>query len=221
EGVRIVEFLDLVDLAVLAIAEEGGGVFTLAINTEDGGLFLETGAVVGTGGVREVVLDGLDLHLLQIETELLQTPLDALLVSVIAPVTHEDGIQGAVRGVPVALGVMPAGFLEDADRGEGNGDDIHVLRLDARLLQTELCRLVGHAVLGMLVTHEAFFLDGGDQLSADIQRSGRIMAQSAGKSKNGQAHRYTSLKSVTSGGILYQNSFYRLLLGNIRRISCV
>src|SRR5690606_23311989 len=83
EGVRIVEFLDLVDLAVLAIAEEGGGVFTLAINTEDGGLFLETGAVVGTGGVREVVLDGLDLHLLQIETELLQTPLDALLVSVI------------------------------------------------------------------------------------------------------------------------------------------
>jgi hypothetical protein len=41
ERIRVVELLDLVDLAVLAVAEEGGGVLALAVDAEDRGLFLK------------------------------------------------------------------------------------------------------------------------------------------------------------------------------------
>lgn len=41
EGIRIEEFLDLVDLAVFAIAEEGSGVLTLAVDPEDRGFLPE------------------------------------------------------------------------------------------------------------------------------------------------------------------------------------
>lgn len=46
---------------MLAIAEKGGGVFTLAVDAQNRGFFLEARAVVGTGGVGQVVLDRLDL----------------------------------------------------------------------------------------------------------------------------------------------------------------
>ena len=36
QRVRVEEFLDLVDLAVFAVAEEGGGVLAFTVNAEDG-----------------------------------------------------------------------------------------------------------------------------------------------------------------------------------------
>ncbi len=192
QRIRVVEFLDLVDLAVLTPAEEGSGVFALAVDTEDGGLLGETGAMVGTGGVGQMMLDRLQLDLLQVEAELLQAPLDTLLVAVVATVAHENGIQRAIRRVPVALGVVPASLLEDADGREGNRHHVDVGRLDAGLLQAELGRLVGHAILGMLVAHETLFFDGCDQFAVDVQSGGRIMTEGAGKAENRQCHRKAS-----------------------------
>ena len=115
-----------------------------------------------------MVFDRLDLHLLQVEAELHQAPLDALLVAFVAAVAEEDGIERAIRRVGVALGVLPAGLLEDADGGEGNGDHVDIRGLDASLLQAELGRLVGHAVLRVLVTHEALFFGGSNKLAVDV-----------------------------------------------------
>ncbi|MCY1368149.1 hypothetical protein D9M69_551160 [compost metagenome] len=177
------------DLAVLAPAEEGGGVLALAVDPEDRGLLLEARAVVGAGGVGQVVLHRLDLHLLGVEAQLLQAPDDLLAVALVAAVAHEDGVEGAIRGVPVTLGVVPAGLAEQADGGEGNGHHIDVGRFDAGLFQAELGRLVGHAILRVLVAHEALFFRGGDQLAVDVERGGRIMAEGAGKAENRQCHR--------------------------------
>src|SRR5690606_28630577 len=132
QGVRVIELLDLVDLTILTVAEEGGGVLTLAIDAQNRGLLLEAGTVVRAGGMRQVMLDRFQLDLLQIETQLLQAPLDAFSVAVVTAVAHENGIQRAVRRIPVALGVMPAGLLEDTDGCEGYGDDIHVRRSEDR-----------------------------------------------------------------------------------------
>lgn len=62
------------------------------------------------------------------------------------------------------------------------------------LLQAELGGLVGHAVLRMLVAHEALFLDRRDQLAVDVQGGGRVMAERAGQAENGQCHGKASLQ---------------------------
>ncbi len=174
------------DLAVFAVAKEGGGVFALAVNAEDCGFFLEARAVVGTGGVGQVVLDRFDLDLFRVEAQLLQAPDDLLAVALVATIAHQDRVEGAVRGVPVALGIVPARLAEQADRGERDGYHVDVGWLDACLFQAELRRLVGHAVLRMLVTHEALFFGGGNQFAVNVQGRGRVMAKGAGQAKNRQ-----------------------------------
>ena len=77
-----------------------------------------------------------------------------------------------------------------------------VRRLDARLFKTEFCRFVGHAVLCMLITYEAFFFGRCYQLAVDIQSGGRVMAQGAGQAKNRQCHRLCLLKMQAGGGRL-------------------
>ena len=176
------------DLAVLAVTEEGGGVLALTVDAEDRGLLGKARAVIGAGGVSQMVLDRLDLDFLQVETQLLQAPLNLLVVTLVAAIAHEDRIEGAIRCVPVALGILPAGFLEDADRRKRNSHHINVGRFDPGLFQTELGRLVGHAVLRVLVAHKALFFGGRDQLAVDIQGGGWIMAEGAGKAENRQCH---------------------------------
>ncbi len=188
QRVRIEEFLDLVDLAVFAIAEEGRGVLTLAVDAHDRGFLGETGAMVGAGSVGQVVLDRLDLDLLRIEAQLLEAPDNLVAVALVTAIAHQQRIEGAIRCVPVTLGVMPAGLAEQADRGERNRDHVDVRRLDACLFQTELRRLVGHAVLCVLVTNEALFFGRCYQLAVDIKRCGRIMAKGAGQAKDRQCH---------------------------------
>ncbi len=200
EGIRVVEFFDFVDLAVLAVAEERGGVLTLAVDAKDRGFFLEARAVVGTGGVGQVVLNRLDLDLLRIEAQLLQAPHDLVAVALVAAVAHQDRVEGAVRGVPVTLGVVPARLAEQADRGEWDRHHVNVGRLDASLFQAELRRFVGHAVLCMFVAYEALFFGGRDQLAVDIQGCGRIMAKGAGQAKNRQCHRGLASFSLHAGG---------------------
>ena len=135
-----------------------------------------------------MVFDRDDFSLRKIETELRQAPFDALLVALEAAVAGEQGVEGAVRGVPVALGVMPARLVGEADGREGNGDGGNVLRLDAGEFQAETGGFVGHAVLGMLVAHEAFFFSGGDELAVDVQGCRRVVGEGAGKAEDGQGH---------------------------------
>ncbi len=176
------------DLAVFTIAKEGGGVLTLAVNTEDGGFFLEAGAQVGAGGVGQVVFDRLDLDLFQVKTQLLQAPLDFFVVAAVAAVAGQNGIQRTLGRIPVTFGIMPAGFFLDTDRGKGNGHDINIFRLDASLFEAEFGRLVGHAVFCMLVTHQALFFHGSNQLAINVQGGGRVVAQCAGQTQNSQCH---------------------------------
>lgn len=82
-----------------------------------------------------MVLDRLDLDLLRIKTQLLQAPDDLVAIALVATVAHQDRIEGAIRRVPVALGVVPAGLAEQADRGERNRHHVNVGRLDTGLFQ--------------------------------------------------------------------------------------
>ena len=134
----------------------------------------------------QVVLDRLDLDLFRVEAQLLQAPDDLLAIALVATVAHQDGIECTIRGVPIALGIVPPRLAEQADRGERDGYHVDVGRLDACLFQAELRRLVGHAVLRMLVTHEALFFGGGNQLAVNVQGRGRVMAKGAGQAKNRQ-----------------------------------
>ncbi len=59
ERIRVVELLDLVDLAVLPPTEEGGGVLALAVDPQYRRFFGEARAMVSAGSVRQVVLDWL------------------------------------------------------------------------------------------------------------------------------------------------------------------
>ena len=128
QGVRVVEFFDLVDLAVLAVAEERGGVLTFTVDAEDRGFLLEAGAVVGAGSVGQVVFNRFDLDFLRIEAQLLQAPDDLVAIALVATVAHQDRVKGAVRGVPVTLGVVPARLAEQADRGERDRHYVNVGR---------------------------------------------------------------------------------------------
>lgn len=133
-----------------------------------------------------MVLDRLDLDLFRVEAQLFQAPDDLLAVALVASVAHQYSVEGAIRGVPVALGIVPARLAEQADRGERDGYHVDVGWLDASLFQAELRRLVGHAVLRMLVTHEALFFGGGNQFAVNVQGRGRVMAKGAGQAKNRQ-----------------------------------
>ncbi len=87
----------------------------------------------------QVMLNRLDFYLLQIETQLLQAPLDALVVALVAAITKQNGIQCAIRRVPVPLGIMPASLLEDADWRKRDGDHIDIGGFNASVFQAKLC----------------------------------------------------------------------------------
>ena len=149
----------------------------------------------------QVVFNRFDLDFLRIEAQLLQAPDDLVAIALVATVAHQDRVKGAVRGVPVTLGVVPARLAEQADRGERDRHHVNVGRLDAGLFQAELRRFVGHAVLCMFVAYEALFFGGRDQLAVDIQGCGRIMAKGAGQAKNRQCHRGLASFSLHAGGL--------------------
>ena len=158
------------NLAVFAVAEERGGVFALAVDAENRGFLVKARAMVGAGGMGQVVFDRHNLDLLRVEAELDQAPLDALLVAGEAAIAGEDRIERTVRGVQVAPGIVPARLFHDADRRIGNGNGVNVGRLDAGELEAEFGGFVRHAVLRVLVAHEAFLFGGGDQLAVDVKR---------------------------------------------------
>lgn len=85
-----------------------------------------------------MVLDRLDFDLFRIKTQLLQAPDDFVAIALVAAVAHQNRVEGAVRCIPIAFGVVPARFAEQADGCERNGDDINIRRLDACLFEAEL-----------------------------------------------------------------------------------
>jgi hypothetical protein len=183
QRIGVVELLDLVNSAVLAVAEEGGRVLALAVDAEDRRLLPETGAMVGAGRMRQVVLDGHDFGRLEIKTELQQTPFDAFSIAEETPVAGQEGVQRPIRRIPVAFGIVPAGAFGEADRRKRNGHRVDLGRLDAGKFQAELRRFVGHAILGVLVADEALLFRCGNELAIDVQRGRRIVGQRAGKSE--------------------------------------
>src|SRR3546814_9789927 len=54
QRIRIVEFLNLVNLAVLAVTEERRRVFALAVDADNCGFSLEAAQVIGTAGMCQV-----------------------------------------------------------------------------------------------------------------------------------------------------------------------
>jgi len=199
QGVRVEEFLDLGDLAVFAVAEERRGVLTFAIDAQNRGFFFETRAVVGAGSVGQVMLNRFDLDFLRIKTQLFKAEHDLVAIAFVTTVTHQDRVKSAVRGVPIAFGIVPARLPEQADRSERDRHHINVGRFDTCLLKAKLCGFVGHAVLCMLITHEAFFFSRRYQLAVDIEGCGGIMAEGAGQAKNRQCH-WISLFGMQAGG---------------------
>ena len=134
------------------------------------------------------MLDRLNLDFLRVEAQLLKAEHDLVAIALVAPVAHQDRVKGAVRGVPVALGVVPASLAEQADRSERDRHHVNVGRFYTRLFKTEFCGLVGHAVLCMLIAYEALFFSRRYQLAVDIEGCGGIMAKGAGQAKNRQCH---------------------------------
>ena len=170
--------------------------------------------------MREVVLDRHDLNLLQVEAELCQAPFDALPVAEVAAVAGEDRIQCAVGCIPVALRIMPARLLGQADRRKGDGHDVDVGRFDAGELKAELRCFVGHAVLRVLVADEAFFLCGRHQLAVDVEGGGGIVRQCAGKSKYSQCQNRVSCSRLAGGLPAISTQVY-LSGGILRQIRCL
>ena len=183
QGVGIVELLDLVDAAVLAPAEEGGGVLALAVDAEDGGLLRKAAQMVGAGSVGQMVLHHLQPGVAdaQIGHQLLHPPA----VAVITAVAMEDGGERPVGGVPVAGRIMPPGGAgPERDAGVRKSDDIHLFGTDAGPFQAETCRFVRKAPLGVLFADEALLFGGGHQLAVDEERRGRIVAHRAGHAEH-------------------------------------
>ena len=119
----------------------------------------------------------------RIEAELCQAGKDAVTVAAVTAVAVEERIQPAIRRVPVAPRIVPARRPEQADRREGNRHRVDIRRPDAGEIEAEFRRRAGHALLGVLVADEAFFLRRRDQLAVDVERGGRIVRQRAGESK--------------------------------------
>jgi len=115
------------------------------------------------------VLNRFDLDFLRIKAQLLKAEHNLVAIALVATVAHQDRVKGAIRGIPVALGVVPAGLAEQADRGERDRHNVNVGRFDTRLLKAEFCGLVGHAVLCMLIAYEALFFSRRYQLAVDIE----------------------------------------------------
>ena len=137
--------------------------------------------------MRQMMLDRDDLDLLEVEAKLHETPLDPLFVTIKTSIAGEDGVERTVRRVEVAPGVVPACLPGQADRRIGNGDGINIGGFQSGEIQTEFRRLVGHAALGVLVAHEAFFFGSSDQLAANVKCGRRVMRQRAGESENCQS----------------------------------
>ena len=127
-----------------------------------------------------MVFDRDDFDLLEVEAELYKTPFNTLLVTVVAAVAGEDGVKRAVRRVKITFGVVPAGFFKNADWRKRNGYRVNISGLDSCLLQTEFCRFVGHAALGVFVADEAFLFGGGNELAVNVECCRRIVCQRAG-----------------------------------------
>jgi len=56
-----------VDDAVFAVAEEGGGILPFAVDAQDRRLVAKAGAMIGAGGMGQVVFDRDDLGFAEVE----------------------------------------------------------------------------------------------------------------------------------------------------------
>ena len=108
ERVRIVKRLALGDAAVLADTEERRRVFTLAIDADDRGLFLEAAQVIGARCMREMVLDHLDAHAVRADAQVVAELAQSREIAPVTAVAVEERRQRAIRRIPVAPREMPA-----------------------------------------------------------------------------------------------------------------
>jgi hypothetical protein len=183
QGIRIVEFLDAGDAALLAIAQKHRGIFALHVDGEDGGFVFEAAHVIGAAGVGQLVLHRHELHLVPGNPQLLHESANLVHVAPVAAIAIEQRIEGAVWRIPVAARVMPARAAENGDGRAGHRHRVDVAGLDLRGTNAEACRLPWHEALGVLASDQTFLFDGRHQFAVDEQRSRGVMAQCAGKSE--------------------------------------
>ena len=96
------------DHAIFAVTKKRGGVLPLAIDTHDGGFTAETAEVIATGGVGQVMLHRFKLQIVPVEPEFSQHGAHPADIPAIAAIAIAQGVQRAIRGVPVTPGIVPA-----------------------------------------------------------------------------------------------------------------
>src|SRR5690606_14579124 len=136
-----------VNFSLLSITEEHAGILTLHVNGHDGRALPEIAHVIGMTGMSKLVLDRHEVNPLPGDAQLLQQDTQFREITTVATVAIEDGIQPAVRRVPVPVGVVPAGGTEDRHWRIGYGDGINITRLDPCRTNAVAGRLTWHAFL--------------------------------------------------------------------------
>ena len=172
------------DTPVFAVTEEGGGVFPLAVYSEDCRFFLEAAQVISARRMRQVMLHGHEPGGFPVDAQGAPGFMYAAAIAAESAIAVQQCIERPVRGVPVASREAPAGGRRQWDGGVRESDDVHIRRIDAARGQAIARRLDGHALLCVLVPHEALFLRRGDDFPVHQQRRGRIVTQGARQAEN-------------------------------------
>ena len=119
----------------------------------------------------------------------LEQPSELFTISVVASVAIEEGVETAIRRIPVPIGIMPASLAEHRGRREGDRDVSNVCCLDAGNLHAATSRQEGLFFLRMLTAYQSLFLYRRKQTAIDHECSGWIVSYRACESECNNCHR--------------------------------
>ena len=102
-------------------------------------------------------------------------------ITAIATIAIEHTVDRAVGRIPMPIGIVPARFGEQAYRRERNRHLRNILPAHTAHLQTGPSSEIRRFVARVLAPNEALLFAGRHKLAVDIQRSCRVVANSAGE----------------------------------------
>ena len=130
-----------------------------------------------------MMFDRHERSLCRIDAEIAHKTENPPAVAAEVAVAVEQGVQGPVRGVPVAPGEMAAArVLEEADLGKREGDKIDLVGFYAGKLEAEAGGMKGPPVLGVLVTDKTLLLGRRHEFTVDQQGGRGVVGQGSRKS---------------------------------------
>ena len=185
--VRLVELEDARDAPTFADAEERRRVLALAVHAENRHFALKAGQVVGARRMGEMVLHRHEARPRPVDAELAPQVEDPPAVAAEAPIAVEDGVEGPLRRIPVAAGVVPARRAEEGNRRIGAGDGIDIPGGHAGSVEAVAGRFERQPPEGVLLAHEAFLLRRSCDPAVHQQGGGRIVPQGAGQAQDDQS----------------------------------